>query len=268
MSKVLSLSARNICRLQQIDFNLEGRHLYVVGGKNGNGKTSALTALLCVVAGRSGMDNYPDVLLRQGETEGVSVVKLTGVETFDELTATLKLSRQRGGTVIEDLTLTDASGKKVKEPRTILKSLFEMRGFDPLAFERSKPVERKAMLERLLGLDFADELKRRAELFEERTGVNRDVKAAKARLDGQPSYPAVEEMSVAELLADISAKDVVNAENSNRREFVVSLERDLVTANDKVTETKAEIERLQKKLEMQRLLLPIWRPRFWSTRWL
>jgi ABC-type cobalamin/Fe3+-siderophores transport system ATPase subunit len=43
--KVLNYQAHNVLRVSDVDFDLQGRHLFVVGGSNGHGKSSALTAL-------------------------------------------------------------------------------------------------------------------------------------------------------------------------------------------------------------------------------
>src|SRR5262245_46003478 len=96
--KVVRYTAQHVLRLSDVDFNLEGRHLFLVGGKNSQGKTSALTALLMALCGRSGLEKYPEIQLKEGEDEGNVRVELAGeVGEPPQLTVELKLKRKRGG---------------------------------------------------------------------------------------------------------------------------------------------------------------------------
>ena len=68
--QVLKYEAHNVLGVKDVKFDLAGRHLFLVGGKNGQGKTSALTALVMALAGKSGMSDYPEIALRKGEKKG------------------------------------------------------------------------------------------------------------------------------------------------------------------------------------------------------
>ena len=76
--KVLTYKAHNVLGVKDIKFDLAGRHLFLVGGANGQGKSSALTALVMALAGKSGMSDYPDIALRNGEKKGKVTIELTG----------------------------------------------------------------------------------------------------------------------------------------------------------------------------------------------
>lgn len=182
---VLSYQVRNVLRIADLDLNMEGRNLVLVGGANGHGKTSALVALLMALCGKSGMD-YPDISLKEGEDEGSVTVKLSGTEEMHEdefLTVELMLRRKRGGVIAEEFRVLDSTGAEAPEPRKTLKRLYEMRGFDPLDFERSKPKDRAELLRKLVGLDFTELDRERAEVYAERTGVNSLGKGSKAEME-------------------------------------------------------------------------------------
>ena len=68
--KLLTYEAHNVLGVKDIKFDLAGRHLFLVGGANGQGKSSALTGLLCALAGKSGMEDYPEIVLRKGQKNG------------------------------------------------------------------------------------------------------------------------------------------------------------------------------------------------------
>src|SRR5688572_14440513 len=154
--KVLRYEAHNVMRVADIKFDLAGHHLFLVGGKNGQGKTSALTALLMALCGRSGM-KYPEISLREGQDKGWVKVELSGDDDMHDakgFTVELFLRRKRSGQVIEEFRLLDSAGDEAPEPRRLLKQLYGMKAFDPLAFEKLDPAGKKELLQSLLGLDF------------------------------------------------------------------------------------------------------------------
>jgi energy-coupling factor transporter ATP-binding protein EcfA2 len=205
--KVLTYEARNVMRVSDVKFDLAGRHLYLIGGKNGQGKTSAITALLMALCGKSGFD-YPEVALKDGEQKGWVKVKLSGDEELHEpegLTIELFLRRKRDGQVIEEFHVLDSAGQEAPEPRTLLKRLCEMRGFDPLAFERMDKKAKRDLLAKLLGLDFTAEKAAHKKAYDERTRVGNDGKKLKAQYDAMPEHKDVPaaEISVTDLMAEL-----------------------------------------------------------------
>lgn len=257
--KVVSYEAHSVLGVKDIELNLEGRHLFLVGGKNGQGKTSILKSLLMVLCGRSGMDEYPECPLREGESEGWIRVKLTGSDELMEsegFTAELKLRRKLTGTVVEEFRLLDSTGDEAAEPRTLLKKLYNLKAFDPLAFEKMSKKERKLLLEKLLGLDFSETDSKKKEAYDTRTRVNRRgaelASAAKAALD-KLTIPSAElpedEVKVTDLLAELDGIKAVNAktaELASRLSAAMSRKSDEERLRANVEE---QIKKLQEKLE-------------------
>jgi len=248
--KVLSYEVHNVLRLSDAAINLEGRHLFLVGGKNAQGKTSALTALLMALCGRSGMD-YPTVALKKGEDRGTVKVELAGEgDEPAKLTVELTIKRQRGGNVVEEFKILDADGKETAEPRSLLKRLYEMRAFDPLAFERMERKAKKELLQKLLGLDLTVEKAEYQKLFDERAGVNRDGKALKARFDAMPKFPDApkQEVSAAELVAELNVRKARNKANGEKRDELAEVNLDLTKAENKVMDLDAKMSDLMEQI--------------------
>lgn len=246
--RVIRYEAHNVLRVQDIKFDLEGRHLYLVGGKNSQGKTSALKAFLMAMCGRSGMD-WPDVALRDGEDEGWVKIDLDASDSaIGSLTVEMLLKRRRNGQVVEQFRVTDAEGKDVPEPRTLLKRLYEVRGFDPLSFERMKKDERRDLLRKLLGLDCAEQEKQYKRIYTERTDVNRDAEKAKARIASMKKHGDApeQEVAVADLVAELDRIRSTNDDNKKKREKEETLSKAVVAG-------KEEVER-RKRLVNQALL--------------
>jgi DNA repair exonuclease SbcCD ATPase subunit len=258
--QVLKYEAHNVLGIKDVRFDLAGRHLFLVGGRNGQGKSSALTALVMALAGKSGMTDYPEIALRKGQKRGKVVIKLSGDEELMEsdcITVELSLRHKPSGAIVEEFRVLDSTGEEAPEPRKLLQRLFTLRAFDPLAFERMKPKEKATLVQELLGLDlgkFDTEYKR---VYDERTNVGRDGKKLAAQLEGMSKHKDVPtaEIKISELLAeldDLQAKDKAKKgkiEQANRCKE--SLER--LRSSEEAIEQ--EIKELQDKLERTRVLI-------------
>ena len=206
--QVLKYEAHNVLGIKDVKFDLAGRHLFLVGGKNGQGKTSALTALIMALAGKSGMSDYPEIALRKGERKGSVKIKLSGDESLMEsefITVELSLRQKSSGAVVEEFRVLDSTGEEAPTPRKLLQELFNLRAFDPLAFERMKPEEKATLLQNMLGLDLEKYDKEYKKVFAERTDLGRDGKKLAAQLEGMSKHkdvPAVE-VKVSELMSEL-----------------------------------------------------------------
>lgn len=254
--KITSYEAHNVLGVKDIRFEMEGRHLFLVGGKNGQGKTSALTALVMTLCGKSGMGtkDYPAIALRDGQKKGKVTIELTGSTDLHEdtgLTAELSLRRKASGVVVEEFRLLDSTGAEAPEPRKMLQRLFQLKAFDPLAFERMKPKEKASCVQQMLGLDLSKYDKEHATAFTERTDVGRDGKKLAAQLEGMTKHKDApkDEIKVADLMEEV---DKLQGENKARAEME-KLADDLHERQVKLTsladDVVDQIATLQKKLE-------------------
>ena len=261
--KVMSYQAHNVQKVSDINLDLAGHHLYLVGGKNGQGKTSALNALLMALCGRNGMQKYPEVALKEGESEGWVKVQLSGEsEMHDDtgFTVELLLKRKRDKSVIEEFRILDSSGEEAPEPRTLLKKLFKMRAFDPLSFERLDKKQQKEILQKLLGLDFAAQDAESAKAYAERTVVNREVAKARTQVESLTVHadaPA-EEVTTTSLLAKLEAAQAVNKENSEHRKHTAACESQLTQTRNQIAEITVQITNLEGKRESLRAIAKKW----------
>lgn len=252
--KVLNYTAHNVLGVRDITFDLEGRHLFLVGGKNAQGKSSALKALVMALCGKRGMDDYPPITLREGQSKGWVKVQLSGDEDLHDeegFTVELFLRRKRNGVVAEDLRVLDSTGEEAAEPRTLLKSLFALKAFDPLAFERMKPKEQMQLVKGMLGVDFEKYDSEYASKFEERRQVGIEGKKLAAQLEATPRHtdtPTIE-IQVSDLMVELDRRRERNRDRGNA-EQVLSHHRDKVAELDAGIEASGkEIERLKALIE-------------------
>lgn len=254
--KIISYEAHNVLGVKDIRFDMEGRHLFLVGGKNGQGKTSALTALVMTLCGKSGMGtkDYPAIALRDGQKKGKVTIELTGSVDLHEnvgLTAELTLRRKASGVVVEEFRLLDSTGEEAPEPRKTLQRLFQLKAFDPLEFERMKPKEKASCVQKMLGLDLSKYDQEHKEVFDERTAVGREGKKLAAQLEGMEKHKDApkDEVKVADLVGEV---EKLMEENRKRDDVarVVAKAKDLqLELTAKADALVEQIADLRKQLE-------------------
>jgi len=259
----MKVEVHSIGGVKDINWDLTGHHLFLVGGRNENGKTSAIKSLVMALAGRSGMSDYPDVALRDGEDEGVVRVVLSGDgELHDDagFVAELVLERRRNGTVKETFQLVDSTGDPAPEPRNLLQRLYSTHAFDPTSFDRMSRKEQRAVLQQMFPeLDFTSIDNEIAELYDKRRDVNRQGKELKARYDAMPDHDDVPEepVIVAELMDELRRRRDANQDNARER----SKHNELIDTRDGLKaiadKTAADVAWLEAKLVTARKQLAV-----------
>lgn len=248
--RVVTYEAHNVGGVKDVKFDLEGHHLFLVGGKNAQGKTSALNAIRMALCGKNGCD-YPEVPLRDGEREGWVRAELASDLEDAGLAVELKFSRKRNGQVVEKFRIVDGTGADVPSPRTLLQRLFSLRAFDPLAFERLSRKEKRETLLRLAGVDIAEYKKRHDELYAERTRRGREEKSIAAVLASmEPQHPDVpdEEVSIQSLIHEQNRRTEHNRRNDRERQRLKEAREKEDRVRESVKSIEDEIARLQEKL--------------------
>lgn len=247
------LTVENFKRIQAVTIGFPERGGTVeICGRNGQGKSSAIDALWAAMGGK---DASPDQPIRAGQRSAIVTLDLGDYEvkrTWD----------QKGS----KLVVTDAKGDRLKSPQTLLDGLFARLAFDPMEFTRQKPEQQAETLRRVAGLDFTQLDSDRRAAYDERTEVNRAVKAQEIRLADIPEVSETAETDVAALTAKLREANQANkaireqhyqAQRATEAAALMSVERhpDVVSAATELTraervidDTKAEITRLEYQL--------------------
>ena len=66
--KIKNVKVHQVLGVKDLSADLEGHNLWLIGGKNASGKSSALNAIIMAICGKKGCD-YPDQPLKNGEDE-------------------------------------------------------------------------------------------------------------------------------------------------------------------------------------------------------
>jgi len=250
--RIVELRAENVKRLKAVTIHPDGS-MVVIGGKNAQGKTSVLDAIMYALGGK---DTQPAEVVRRGEKRGEVRLDLGDLVVRRTFTAA------GGGSLIVE----SPEGARYPSPQAVLDRLLEKRGLDPLAFLRLRPCEQGEALRALTGLDTSDLDAQREHIYADRTEVNRAGKALRARVDAMPPIvedaPA-EEVSAAELvhaLDDAREQNEANGRVLARRaatrdradrceQHVADLEREIVEARKTLEQARSLLDEAEAEVK-------------------
>lgn len=174
MTKILALRAENFKRLKAVDITPDPEsNAVVIGGRNAQGKSSVLDAIMAAVAGKAGSKELVRPI-RDGEKRATVTVEL------DDLVIERKWTPS-GSTV----TVSPRGGNaKLNSPQKVLDSLIGALAFDPLEFAEAEPRKQVETLIDIIGREQFDAIaaERRA-AYDERTDVNRELKRYQAQYE-------------------------------------------------------------------------------------
>ena len=230
--KITQFEAENVKRIKALTLTPAPTGLTVIGGRNNQGKTSGLDAIVWALGG----DRYRP---SQAQREGSVLPPRLRLELSNGIIV------ERSGKN-SDLKVTDASGRRAGQQ--LLNSFVEQLALDMPRFMQSTGREKAATLLRIIGLEEqVEKLERQEkELYNQRHAIGQiaDQKAKYAKeLPSYPEAPA-EPISAYDLIQrqqDILAR---NGENQRKRERAAQLAAEM----DRVGKELALLEERYKTL--------------------
>ena len=230
--KITQFEAENVKRIKALTLTPAPTGLTVIGGRNNQGKTSGLDAIVWALGG----DRYRP---SQAQREGSVLPPRLRLELSNGIIV------ERSGKN-SDLKVTDASGRRAGQQ--LLNSFVEQLALDMPRFMQSTGREKAATLLRIIGLEeqVAKLERQEKELYNQRHAIGQiaDQKAKYAKeLPSYPEAPA-EPVSAYDLIQrqqDILAR---NGENQRKRERAAQLAAEM----DRVGKELALLEERYKTL--------------------
>lgn len=210
--KITQFEAENVKRIKALTLTPAPTGLTVIGGRNNQGKTSGLDAIVWALGG----DRYRP---SQAQREGSVLPPRLRLELSNGIIV------ERSGKN-SDLKVTDASGRKAGQQ--LLNSFVEQLALDMPRFMQSTSKEKAATLLRIIGLeDQVGELERQEkDLYNRRHAIGQIADQKEKYAKELPSFPEApaEPVSAFDLIQrqqDILAR---NGENQRKREQAAQLE--------------------------------------------
>lgn len=164
--RIHELRAENFKRLQAVTIRPDGKAIQIISGRNGQGKTSTLDAIMAAIAGKSAIQKRP---IRKGQKEASVFLDLGSIH----VTRTFAID-DGGGHTTTALRVENADGNPMRTPQAVMDALMGDLAFDPLEFTRLDDKKKFELLKRFVPeVDFNaiadDDQKDR----EERTAIGR-----------------------------------------------------------------------------------------------
>lgn len=245
---IVELRAENFKRLKLVRIRPGGEPLVVVGGDNGEGKSSVLDAIMAALGGKAACPAEP---IRQGTKKSAIEIDLGQLVVRRTFTPA-------GG----EVTVKTKEGATLARPQDVLDALVGPISFDPLVFAREEG-RRLAMLQQLLGIDLEALSKQRAELYARRRDVNREADRAAKVAEGLrrqvPEGTPAEAVSLTALIDELQDMETENraiVSEANRRDRmamrcqdigvrIADLESRLATERESLAKLEAETAALE-----------------------
>ena len=234
--KITSLEAENVKRVKAVSMEPSENGLTVIGGRNGQGKTSVLDAIAWALGG----DRFrPTDAKREGSA--------TDPHLRVELSNGLVVERRGKGS---SLKVTDPEGRK--SGQQLLDGLVSKLALDLPRFMRANDADKAKILLDIIGVgDELHELEQREQsLYNQRTGVGRMRDQKRGAADEMPAHPdaPAEPVSAMELIERQQAILAKNGENQRKRQRRAELEGERDAAAGEVESAKEQVRLANERL--------------------
>lgn len=231
--KINSLKLENVKRVKAVAFEPTENGLTIIGGKNGQGKTSVLDAICWALGGNKFKPSEPH---RDGSVLDPEI----------HITLSNGLVVERKGKN-SDLKVIDPSGQK--NGQKLLDSFISELALDLPAFMHANDSEKAKILLGILGIE--EQLvklnKEESTLYNQRQAIGRIADSKKKHAQEMQYFPdAPEELiSASDLIKQQQAILAKNGENQRKRQNLRELLRDREAKSAKMKAIADEIKRLQ-----------------------
>jgi predicted ATP-dependent endonuclease of OLD family len=231
--KITKVTITDFQRLRYVKIEPSGS-LVVIRGRNAQGKTSVLDAIMAALAGKKFAPKMP---VRRGAEKTETVIE----------TEEFRIRRYFTAEGNDGLEVKRLDGALYSAGQTLLDRFQNRFLFDPLAFVRLEPKDQADTLRKIVGVDTSTLDREHAATYEERTSVNRGLKEVTARVEAFPPALNVpdEEVSVAELASKLGEANGKNNDLTHSRREVADARQTLEARRGNVKQMEARLEAMR-----------------------
>ena len=238
--KINSLEIENVKRIQAVALEPTANGLTVIGGNNGQGKTSVLDAICWALGGER---LRPSNATREGSTVPPKI----------KLTLSNGLIVERKGKN-SDLKVTDPSGRK--SGQQLLNEFVSELALNLPKFMQASSREKAETLLQIIGVgpQLAKLEAEEQQLYNQRTVLGRTRDRKKLFAEGMPYWPNApkEPVSISDLIRQQQEILARNGENQRKRQKVEDLNRDRSFADQELHQQEAQLLELQARIGQTR----------------
>ena len=231
--KINELLIENVKRVKAVQFEPSADGLTIIGGRNGQGKTSVLDAIAWALGGNNYKPSIP-------ERDGALVPPNLHIELSNGLIVERKGKNST-------LKVTDPNGNK--SGQQLLNEFVSTLALDLPKFINGSDKDKADSLLKILGIgDVLAQLDTKEnQLYAQRTEVGRIADRKKKAADEMPMYPNVpkEPVSATELIKQQQEILARNGENERKRQDAARYEQMLAEAQIAFDEAKAALQKAE-----------------------
>lgn len=231
--KINELLIENVKRVKAVQFEPSIDGLTIIGGRNGQGKTSVLDAIAWALGGNNYKPSIP-------ERDGALVPPNLHIELSNGLIVERKGKNST-------LKVTDPNGNK--SGQQLLNEFVSTLALDLPKFINGSDKDKADSLLKILGIgDVLAQLDTKEnQLYAQRTEVGRIADRKKKAADEMPMYPNVpkEPVSATELIKQQQEILARNGENERKRQDAARYEQILANAQIAFDEAKAALQKAE-----------------------
>ena len=231
--KINELLIENVKRVKAVQFEPSADGLTIIGGRNGQGKTSVLDAIAWALGGNNYKPSVP-------ERDGALVPPNLHIELSNGLVVERKGKNST-------LKVTDPNGNK--SGQQLLNEFVSTLALDLPKFINGSDKDKADSLLKILGIgDVLAQLDvKENQLYAQRTEVGRIADRTKKAADEMPMYPNVpkEPVSATELIKQQQEILARNGENERKRQDAARYEQILANAQIAFDEAKAALQKAE-----------------------
>lgn len=231
--KINELLIENVKRVKAVQFEPSADGLTIIGGRNGQGKTSVLDAIAWALGGNNYKPSVP-------ERDGALVPPNLHIELSNGLIVERKGKNST-------LKVTDPNGNK--SGQQLLNEFVSTLALDLPKFINGSDKDKADSLLKILGIgDVLSQLDTKEnQLYAQRTEVGRIADRKKKAADEMPMYPNVpkEPVSATELIKQQQEILARNGENERKRQDANRYEQILASAQIAFDEAKAALQKAE-----------------------
>lgn len=242
--RIVRLEVEAFKRLRAVGITVDAEgNLVEITGRNGQGKSSTLDAIMAALAGGR---SIPDQAVRKGHDRATITVKLAGHKGDQCYVVTRKITKSG-----QSLTITTPDGEAVKSPQSVLDAMLGDLTFDPMEFCAMEPRAQVETIKAIAGLNerFTELDRQQAEAQAALTAARTDVKRAEAVLTVTANVDGPdEETSLAALSEELAAAQATIDTNNKARNWLTTMRKSLADNAAEIQGVNAQIKALTDRL--------------------
>ncbi len=237
--RVIELKAESFMGIKLAELKLDANgDLIVVGGRNGQGKTSLLNAIECAIRGKT---HHPGMPVQRGKEKAEINLDL----------GAYKIRRRFKNDGSSTIRVSNAEGFESTRPQELMDGLAKAITFDPLEFKTLGKKKQLEVVRDLAGVDTTKIEEQYAAVFKDRAEVNAVVKNITGEISAMPRHPDVgfELLSPGGMVDELKAISTYNAGTTRLRKELLLVEAKVESTSEELEEAHLALQRLKDKLE-------------------